>query len=85
MQIKTTIIAMLLAFGSSVHADTQQPQSDEQVRASVTAEKYMISAANPIAVNEGLKILAAGGTAADAATAAGCEGRGGLANHQNCH
>ncbi len=58
---------MLLAFGSNVHADSSQSSSTGSARAPVVAENYMISAANPIAVNEGLKILAAGGTAADAA------------------
>jgi gamma-glutamyltranspeptidase/glutathione hydrolase len=67
MRIKTTIIAMLLALGSSAHADTQQPDAQNEVRASVVAEQYMISAANPVAVMEGLKVLEAGGTAADAA------------------
>lgn len=56
----------------TLHAqEAQQPEETTEVatRTSVTAETYMVSAANPHAAEAGRAVLAAGGSAADAAVA----------------
>lgn len=67
MPLKSIIYALLLSISAGASADNHSARAEPVARASVEAERYMISAANPLAVEAGLKVLKAGGTAADAA------------------
>src|SRR5205814_3512813 len=68
-------IAFLVALGAIAPAAAQdRPASPEAATGSragrvATAKSFMISAANPLAVEAGLEILRTGGSAADAAIA----------------
>jgi len=48
---------------------TNRPVTEPEARATVTTDLAMVAAANPHAVKAGVEVLAAGGTAADAAVA----------------
>lgn len=76
MFIKTLIAcAIVLAssslFATSQVADSVAPELTSKItsKQSVVAEKYMVAAANPLAVEAGYKILKNGGSAADALVA----------------
>ena len=62
-----TLLFAVLSIPCTVIADTAQQQPVP--RATVTTDTAMVSAANPHAVQAGVDVLAAGGTAADAAVA----------------
>ncbi|MCV6575747.1 MAG: gamma-glutamyltransferase [Cohaesibacter sp.] len=73
MTRKIRFISMLMAgvfgfAGAAVAQETMQPESTIAIaeRSSVSAEKYMVTSANPIASQIGAEILAKGGTAIDA-------------------
>lgn len=66
------VAAMVIAAAPGAFAqEAQQPEETLAVaqNASVTAQTYMVAAANPIAAEAGRAVLAAGGSAADAAVA----------------
>ncbi len=68
------VLTALLAFGSSVFAQELPPAAQAALAArnagqSTTAQNWMISAANPLAVQAGADVLRNGGTAADAMVA----------------
>ena len=65
LALNKKLLFALLALATAVQADTTQ--KNPVSRATVTTEKAMVSAANPLAVEAGVKVLQAGGTAADAA------------------
>ncbi len=67
MRIYKILLLAAMSFPASVIADTTQ--SETVPRATVTTDTAMVSAANPHAVQAGVDVLAAGGTAADAAVA----------------
>lgn len=58
-------------FGSAQVADSVAPELTSKVtnKQSVTAEKFMVTAANPLAVEAGYNVLKSGGSAADALVA----------------
>jgi len=64
-------LASLLSAAPSLSQEELQPEDTIAVasRASVIAQKHMVSAANPHAAEVGLNVLRAGGSAADAAVA----------------
>ena len=69
-----TVISTLLLFGTSVFAQELTPAAQSalsmrNVGKSTTAQKWMVSAANPLAVQAGSDVLRKGGTAADAMVA----------------
>jgi len=65
-----TLCAVFFAVSTSAQ-QAQQPEETTAIEAksSVTATSYMVSAANPHAAEVGREVLAAGGSAADAAVA----------------
>jgi len=67
MRIFKAFLISSLGISVAIHADSTQPRADS--RATVTTNNAMVAAANPHAVKAGVDILAAGGTAADAAVA----------------
>lgn len=69
-----TLVAVLCATAICLPGMAQEAKQPEEttaiaIRQSVQAQTYMVAAANPLAAEAGRKILAAGGTAADAAVA----------------
>jgi gamma-glutamyltranspeptidase / glutathione hydrolase len=69
-QVAGPVAALLAATAPQAVAEApDQPEATHEIagRQSVTAESYMIAAAHPLATEAGLEVLAAGGTAADAA------------------
>ena len=62
------LILAALYIPCTAFADTAQKHAAPP-RATVSADNAMVSAANPHAVKAGVDVLAAGGTAADAAVA----------------
>jgi len=67
MHIHKVLLLTSIVFSTTSLADSTQTQSVE--RATVIADTAMVSAANPLAVQAGVDVLTAGGTAADAAVA----------------
>ena len=67
MRTHKVLFLASLAFSAATHADSTQ--TGLTTRATVTTDNAMVSAANPHAVKAGVDVLAAGGTAADAAVA----------------
>lgn len=67
MHIHKVLLFALLVFSTALVADTTQ--TEPEARATVTTDLAMVAAANPHAVKAGVEVLAAGGTAADAAVA----------------
>ncbi len=69
----TQIISLLLlsatASGSALAETTTSVDTENVIRTAVVSSNAMVSAANPRAVKAGVDVLAAGGTAADAAVA----------------
>jgi len=65
LTLNKKLLFALLALATAVQADTTQ--KNPVSRATVTTDNAMVSAANPLAVEAGVKVLQAGGTAADAA------------------
>ena len=65
------LAAVLASLASPGHAQEAQPESTTALaeRASVTAEDFMVATAHPLATKAGYDVLAAGGSAADAAVA----------------
>ena len=68
------VSAFLFAALTALPLAAQEPQQPEQTydraeRAPVTAQSYMVAAAHPLAAEAGRAVLAAGGSAADAAVA----------------
>ncbi|MFO1141556.1 MAG: gamma-glutamyltransferase [Amaricoccus sp.] len=73
MPRRLLLTAMLVAFAAAAEAqDSPAPEATSAVaeRAAVTAHSFMIATANPLASQAGRDVLAAGGSAADAAIAA---------------
>lgn len=66
------ILAVLLVSGTAQAQDAPQPEETTAIaeRESVGADDFMIATAHPLATQAGYDVLAAGGTAADAAVAA---------------
>ncbi len=60
------LLTLLLAAGTA-SADSTNSARASYSRSSITTDNYMVSAANPFAAKAGAEVLAAGGTAADAA------------------
>ena len=71
LDVKRAACAALFFFGASAHAQLGAPEiATERVeREAATARKFMVAAADPRAVEAGLEMLRAGGSAADAAIA----------------
>jgi len=72
MKLQITLAALVISTALPALAqEAKQPEETTAIaqRQSVTATRYMVAAANPIAAEAGRKVLAAGGTAADAAVA----------------
>ncbi len=67
MRIHQILLFASLTFSASSHADSTQSQSTK--RPTIITDNAMVAAANPLAVKAGVDVLAAGGTAADAAVA----------------
>ncbi len=67
MRINKVLLFVAMSIPAAAIADSTQPQ--QVPRATVTTDTAMVSAANPHAVQAGVNVLAAGGTAADAAVA----------------
>jgi gamma-glutamyltranspeptidase / glutathione hydrolase len=68
--IAAPVAALLAATAPQAMAEApDQPEATQEIaeRQSVTAESYMVAAAHPLATEAGRAVLAAGGTAADAA------------------
>lgn len=65
--LPNTLLIACLSFSVAASADSTQPEP--LARATVTTNNAMVAAANPHAVKAGVDVLAAGGTAADAAVA----------------
>ena len=65
------LAAVLASLASPGHAQEAQPESTTALaeRVSVTAEDFMVATAHPLATKAGYDVLAAGGSAADAAVA----------------
>jgi gamma-glutamyltranspeptidase/glutathione hydrolase len=64
------LLAALLALGGAAQAADPEGESQKIVKQEVVTHKYMVVAANPLASQAGADMLAAGGSAADAAIAA---------------
>ena len=74
MALRRAFAALLVALALPAAAQVARPSQPEPpsgwtARAPSHAARYMVAAANPLAVDAGLRMLAAGGNAADAAIA----------------
>ncbi|MEM8787726.1 MAG: gamma-glutamyltransferase [Pseudomonadota bacterium] len=69
--MKRFAIAGVIAAGAATAQEAQQPEATIEVtpKEPVVAQTFMVAAANPIATQVGRDVLAAGGSAADAAVA----------------
>lgn len=71
----SVLLAALMAMAPAHHASAQDPRAAPEAatgtehRSLASAERHMVSAANPYAARAGLEILRAGGSAVDAAIA----------------
>ena len=70
LTISTSIIALTTIAAAQRPNPDAELADDEIAKVEVKSERFMISAANPLAVNAGYDILKAGGSAVDAAIAA---------------
>lgn len=64
-----SIAAALALLAAGACATVQSPTAVEQPRTAAPARRFFVAAANPLAVEAGLKVLRRGGSAADAALA----------------
>lgn len=60
------LVAVCLGVGLALNACTKQGRLDSDAFSGPPSGEYMVAAANPLAVEAGVAVLAAGGTAADA-------------------
>ena len=72
LNLGIAFISYLFGFDNILASEKKdQPEKgySKQVKEAVTADKFMVSTANPIATNAGYKVLLSGGSAIDAVVA----------------